>query len=222
MPSVVWLGSFPLPFQPFSVTSGSCLSFVVFLCVARRAYLRGRDGGGGGSQIINQRESLVLCCRYVRYIILLGVLECQQFCCCCSVKVYEFSCIAKVYAGLLLCQSVCSLVAVSKCMQICCSAKLYALCCLVVVPKCMHYAVLLQCQSVCTMQSCCSAKVYADLLQCRRTCNFCNEECRDLSDFCGQITDDICRSEDSKYHCKRWPLFYAVAWIKSSTAFRKE
>ncbi len=179
------------------------------------------------------------------YIILLGVLKCKQFCCCCSVKVYEFSCSAEVYAVFLLCQSLCT-------MQSCCSAKVYAVlfqcqsaCSLVAVPKCMHYAVLLQCQSVCTMQSCCSAKVYvctlslvavpkymhytvllqcqsvSDLLQCRRTCNFCNEECRDLSDFCGQITDDICRSEDSKYHCKRWPLFYAVAWLKSSTASGK-
>ena len=96
------------------------------------------------------------------YIILLGVLKCKQFCCCCSVKVYEFSCSAEVYAVFLLCQSLCT-------MQSCCSAKVYAVlfqcqsaCSLVAVPKCMHYAVLLQCQSVCMyFESCCSAKVYA-------------------------------------------------------------
>ncbi len=165
------------------------------------------------------------------------LLQCQSVC------TLQSSCSAKWYVDLLLCQSVCT-------MQSCCSAKVYSMqyavllqsqsvctivCSLVAVPKCMQiccsanvYAVLLQCQTVCSlvsvtkcMQICCSAKVYADLLQCRRTCNFCNEECRDLSDFCGQITDDICRSEDSKYHCKRWPLFYAVALIKSSTASGK-
>jgi hypothetical protein len=45
----------PLP----PLQSACCLSFSVFLCVAFRAYCRER-GKGGRSQIIRQRESLIL------------------------------------------------------------------------------------------------------------------------------------------------------------------
>ncbi len=38
----------------------NCLSFSVFLCVAGRAFLTGKGGGGGRSQIIRWWESLVL------------------------------------------------------------------------------------------------------------------------------------------------------------------
>ncbi len=54
------------------------------------------------------------------------LLQCQSVCTmqsCCSAKVYmQICCSAKVYTVLLPCQSVYRLVAVPKCMHICCSA----------------------------------------------------------------------------------------------------
>lgn len=40
--------------------------------------------------------------------------------------------------------------------------------------------------------------------QCRSTCNFCNEDCRDLSEYCNHIVSEACTTEDGKYHCRRF------------------
>ncbi len=55
--AIVWLGSSSTSLPLLS--SASCLSFSVFLCIACRAYWRER-GGVGQDKIIRRRESLVL------------------------------------------------------------------------------------------------------------------------------------------------------------------
>ncbi len=43
---MIWLLPPPPPPNPLSLTSASCVSFSVVLCIARRAYWREREGGG--------------------------------------------------------------------------------------------------------------------------------------------------------------------------------
>jgi hypothetical protein len=142
--AVVWPGSFPLPFPPFSSASG--LSFW-FSCVSP-VELTDADGGGEGEGAKDSEKAwsskIHLLLSGAVHFIGRSVGGCTVFCWAeyleflvANPKCMQSSCSAKVYVVLLQCQCVCSLVAVSKC---------------------MHYAVLLQCLSVYTMESCCSAK----------------------------------------------------------------
>jgi hypothetical protein len=111
----------PFPLPPPPLSGKQVLSFLV----CRPSSLL--TGEGGKEEEVaksrqRQRDSLVL--HNPVYFVGSSVGGCTLFC-------WE-------------CRSACSfIVAVTKCMQSCYSAKVYALCSLVVVPKCMHYAVLL-------------------------------------------------------------------------------